>query len=175
MKIKLSGKRIWRATLGVFAASAVVGIAAANGCRRPERPEGLPELYPCEIVVTFGGEPLEGVLATLTPESPELKKWRAGGTTDAEGRVEVKTAFCWEGVAAGTYRLGFTKEEERVGDTAEEMTPISLIPLKYAPQNSELTFEAKPGKNKATFELDAGEELFPTPTGFMPSRPIRGR
>lgn len=169
MTIKLSEKRTWRAALGVFAA------LAAGGCLQPERPEGLPELYPCEIVVTFGGEPLEGVLATLTPESPELKKWRAGGTTDAEGRIKVKTAFCWEGVAAGTYRLGFTKEEERVGDTAEEMTPMSLIPLKYAPQNTELTFEAKPGKNKATFELDAGEELFPVPTGYMPSRPIRGR
>ena len=157
------------------AAALFLGIALAVGCRQPERPEGLPELYPCEIVVTFGGEPMEGVLATLTPETPELKKWRAGGTTDVEGRIKVKTAFCWEGIAAGTYRLGFTKEEERVGETAEEMTPTSLIPLKYAPQNSELTIEAKPEKNKFTFELDAGEEMFPVPTGYMPMKPVRGR
>ena len=140
------------------------------GCRRlPDRPEDLPTLYPCEINVTFGGKTIEGVQVSLVSDSPELKKWRAGGVTDAEGNVVLKTSFCYEGVPEGTFVLSFSKSEERLGNTLEEMTPLSLIPLKYTPGKSKMNVTIKPEENKLQFKLDGGEERFPVPKGARQS------
>ena len=84
---------------------------------------------------------------------------------DAEGKLTVKTGFYYEGAPSGEYRISFAKLQERWGDTLEEMQPLSLIPLKYGPQKSDLTVEVKPEKNEITLELDGGEEIVPVPKG----------
>ena len=138
----------------------------ATACKRlPDRPEDLPSLYPVRLNVTFGGAPVEGVTVNMTPLDPALKKWKSGGQLDAEGRLEVKTGFYYEGAPEGEYRISFAKLQERWGDTLEDMQPLSLIPLKYGPLKSELTVSVKPEKNDITLELDGGEEIVPVPKG----------
>lgn len=146
----------------------VVVATCALGCKRlPDRPEDLPKLYPIEIVATFGGEPIEGVTVGMTSTDPALKKWRSGGQTDAEGRVVVRTGMYFEGAPEGEFKLSFQKLQERVGDTLEDMQPLSLIPLKYSPARTELTVEVKPNpkKTELVFELDGGEEVVAVPKG----------
>lgn len=138
---------------------------AAGGCNRlPERPDGLPPLHPCQVTVTFGGEPKENVTVSLIAREPGVK-WKAGGRTDKNGVVELRTSFAFPGAPEGRYTIAFSKTRESVGNTIEEMTPVSVIPLKYGPKQSKETVEIKKGKNKFAFALEAGEERLPIPRG----------
>ncbi|MBQ9372975.1 MAG: hypothetical protein IJM30_00940 [Thermoguttaceae bacterium] len=154
---------------GVALLAALVVFLAQSGCNRlPPKPEGLPELYPCVVTATFGGKPVEGVRVALTSTDPGSRKWRSGGATDAKGRCVVKTAFYYKGAPEGAFKISFAKTEEQLGDTIEEMQPLSLIPIKYSPMKSTLTVEVKREKNEFSFELDGGEERFPIPKGSVP-------
>ncbi len=145
-------------------------VTSAVSCKRlPSQPEDLPKLYPTTIEVTFGGEIVPDVSVIMTPTDAALKKWKSGGKTDEKGRCVVKTAFCYDGAPQGSYKLAFSKLEERIGDELEDMQPLSLIPMKYLPQNTELTLDVKPEKNVVRLELDGGQEIFPVPKGTVPS------
>ena len=154
-----------------FAAVLTLALAAsAVSCKRlPPRPEDLLELYPTTIEVTFGGEIVPDVSVIMTPTDAALKKWKSGGKTDEKGRCVVKTAFCYDGAPQGSYKLAFSKLEERHGDELEDMQPLSLVPLKYLPMNSDLTIDVKPEKNNVKLELDGGQEIMPVPKGTVPS------
>lgn len=137
-----------------------------SGCKRlPPPPEGLPELHPCKIAVTFGGEAIEGVAVTLIPEDPAVK-WRSGGRTDRDGVVELKTSFAYAGVPVGKYRVGFDKTEHnpaKQAKTVKDMTGFSVFPIKYRPDATQETIEVVPGKNEFVFTLDGGREQLPIP------------
>jgi 5-hydroxyisourate hydrolase-like protein (transthyretin family) len=139
------------------------------GCSRlPEKPEGLPDLYPCKIVVTFDGQPIEGVNVSLRSTDVTDTKWRSGGKTDKNGVANLRTSFAFTGAPEGTFVIAFEKIESRVGNTVEEMTPLSLIPLKYSIAQSNEIIEIKPNKNVYKFELDAGSEPWPNERGLNP-------
>lgn len=140
------------------------------GCRRlPDKPEGFPPLYPCTVTVTFGGRAIEGVKVGLRPVDDD-SKWQAGGNTDDKGVVKVKTSFAYDGAPEGRYVISFAKTEDRLGNTIEDMQPLSLIPLKYGPDRSEEIVEIEPKKNEFVFALDAGEEVVPPPKGAVSRR-----
>jgi hypothetical protein len=141
-------------------------IPSIIGCSRLERPNGLPELYPCSISATFGGQIIENVSVQLKPAAPE-NKWGAGGKTDAKGVAVMNTAVGFDGVPEGKYIISFTKTEARSGFTVAEMMPKSLIPLKYSPLKSKEAIEVKPEENVFTFALDAGEEITPPRRGAI--------
>ncbi len=165
--MNIVSKRARRSFLFAFASAALL----FPSCQRlPDRPEDLPELFPVEIVATFGGKPIKDVTVNMTPVDPTLKKWKSGGRTNEEGKVVVKTGFYYEGAPQGEFRLSFQKLEERVGDTLAEMQPLSRIPLKYGPTRSELTLKVESNKKKTEyrFDLDGGEEIVPVPKGTVP-------
>jgi hypothetical protein len=136
-----------------------------TGCKKlPPPPEGLPKLYPCIITVTFGGEAIEGVRVSLTSAESNYK-WKSGGSTDKNGVAEIRTSFAYPGAPRGKFILAFDKIEDCLGNTLEEMTPISLIPLKYGLNKSAEIVEIKEGKNEFTFTLDGGKERLPLPKG----------
>jgi hypothetical protein len=137
----------------------------AIGCNRlPPKPEGLPLLYPCKITVTFGGETIDGVRVSLVSTDPDCK-WKSGGSTNKNGVAEIRTSFAYPGAPKGKFTIAFDKIEDCFGNTLEEMTPISLIPLKYRPDKSTEIVEIKEGKNEFTFTLDGGKERLPIPKG----------
>ena len=124
------------------------------GCQRlPERPEGMPELVPCTVVVTFGGEKMEGVGILLQPANKQENNWPAGGQTDAEGKAVMKTAAYYQGVVPGEYTISFQKRS-----VPEDMGPGKpLIPLKYFPTQSQETIAVSKSQKEYVFTLDAPE------------------
>jgi hypothetical protein len=121
------------------------------GCQRlPKRPEGMPELVPCTVAVTFGGEKIEGVGIILHPKNKEESNWAAGGQTDAKGKAVMKTAAYHDGVVPGEYIISFQKRE-----IPEDMgTGRALIPLKYFPTNSSETIAVSKAQKEYVFALE---------------------
>ena len=127
------------------------------GCQRlPERPEGMPELVPCTVVVTFGGEVMEGVQILFHPKNPAENTLAAGGQTDARGKALMVTAAYYRGVVPGEYTVSFQKyapEEMRPDGMPFPAKP--LMPLKYAPVHSRETIVVSSSQAEYVFTLDA--------------------
>ena len=127
------------------------------GCQRlPERPEGMPELVPCIVVVTFGGEAMEGVQVLFHPKNLEENTWAAGGQTDTQGKALMITAAYYRGVVPGEYTVSFQKyapEEMRPDGMPFPAKP--LIPLKYVPGNSREMVVVSSSQTEYVFTLDA--------------------
>ena len=121
------------------------------GCQRlPPHPEGMPELTPCTVVVTFGSEKIEGVGILLQPKNKKESNWSAGGQTDAEGKAVMKTAAYYQGVVPGEYTISFQKSEPD-----EEMGPgIPLIPVKYFSAHSQEIIVVTKEQKEYVFELE---------------------
>lgn len=122
------------------------------GCRRTiPRPEGLPPLVPCTVSVTFGGEKIANVGVLLRSKTPD-NRWGAGGRTNSDGKVVLKTAGAFEGVVPGEYVISFSR---RVTHSDGPMGgEYSLIPEKYAPGRSEETITVTKDQAVYVFELD---------------------
>ena len=134
-----------------------VSLLCFIGCQRlPDRPEGMPELVPCTVVVTFGGEALEEVHIVLHPKNKEESNWSAGGQTDAEGKAVLKTAAYYEGVVPGEYKISFQKHApEEPGRGGMPLPAKPLIPVKYSPANSKETISVSKSQTEYIFSLDA--------------------
>ncbi|MDR0611002.1 MAG: hypothetical protein LBG58_12890 [Planctomycetaceae bacterium] len=142
----------------------VVTLLGVSCSYRPklERPEGMPELHPCSITVTFGGEVMEAVMVYLIPFESDTP-WKPSGSTNKNGKVIPSTSYGFKGVPAGKYTVAFTRTVDNLD--YNEMDPQSprtrsLVPWKYSIGKSTETIEIKAGeKNVFSFALDAGEEL----------------
>jgi len=134
-----------------------VAFLYAIGCQRlPERPEGMPELVPCTVVVTFGGEKIEGVRIILHPKNKEESDWAAGGQTDAEGKAILKTAAYFQGVVPGEYTISFQKHAPEEVERSGMWHPSKpLVPVKYSPANSRETISVPKSQTEYVFTLDA--------------------
>ena len=130
---------------------ACVCLLSFIGCQRlPQRPEGMPELVPCTVVVTFGGEKMDEVGILFQPKNRDENNWAAGGQTDAEGKAVMKTAAYYEGVVPGEYTISFQKS------VPEGMGPGKpLIPIKYFPAKSKETITVTREQAEYVFTLDA--------------------
>jgi hypothetical protein len=133
-----------------------VVLFALVGCQRlPERPEGMPELTRCTILVTFGGERLQGVSVILRPVDPQFSKWLAGGQTDAGGKAVMKTAAHYDGVVPGEYFVIFQKHAEpELRSDGMPFPAESLIPIKYSNTDSTEMIVVAKGQAEYVFELD---------------------
>ncbi len=129
------------------------------GCQRlPERPDGMPELTPCMISVTFGGERLSGVGVTLQPKDSTTNRWLAGGQTDADGRAVLKTAAHYKGVVPGEYSVMFQKfAEPELGKDGMPLPAKPLIPLKYSVGKTLEQITVTKDKAEYSFVLDGLE------------------
>ncbi|MDR1479628.1 MAG: hypothetical protein LBJ00_11880 [Planctomycetaceae bacterium] len=138
----------------LFSVLAMVGCS----CRRlPPPPEGLPELHPCKITVTFGGQAFEGINVSLASVDPK-NKWKAGGRTDQNGVAEIRTSFAFVGAPLGQFKVGFDKIREEATENSNAVIYISSIPLKYGRNKTTEIIEIKKGKNEFNFNYDNGEE-----------------
>jgi len=131
-----------------------------GGCTRlPERPEGMPELTPCMIEVTFSGERLPDVGVLLKPKDAvnnSSTSWPAGGKTDSQGKAVMMTAAHYKGVAPGEYVISFEKYTPE--ETRRDGMPLPakpLVPLKYSSRQSKETVTVTKSQAVYTFELDA--------------------
>ncbi|MDR2755286.1 MAG: hypothetical protein LBC20_06230 [Planctomycetaceae bacterium] len=128
-----------------------VCILLLTGCHwGPKRPADLPELTPCTIFVTFGGEVMEGVGVMLIPEDKQVNKWSSGGKTNIEGKATMITSSVFKGVVPGNYIVSFKKS----GQPVDMNEPPSLIPKKYMSGQSKETITVTKEQKEYVFELE---------------------
>jgi len=126
--------------------------------RLPDRPEGMPDLTPCTIEVTFGGERLPDVGVLLKPkdaanDSPSA--WPAGGKTDSQGKAIMKTAAHYTGVVPGEYVVSFEKyAPEEMRRDGMPLPAQTLVPLKYSSRQSKETVTVTKSQTVYTFDLE---------------------
>ena len=130
------------------------------GCTRlPDRPAGMPELTPCTIEVTFGGERLADVGVMLKPKDAGNKEstgWPAGGKTNAEGKAVMMTATHYRGVVPGEYIVSFEKfAPEEMRRDGMPLPAKPLVPLKYSQKQSKETVAVTKSQAVYAFELEA--------------------
>ncbi|MDR0610420.1 MAG: hypothetical protein LBG58_09955 [Planctomycetaceae bacterium] len=134
----------------------VAGIIA-TGCRpHPQPPEEMPPLTPCIIEVSFGNEKIEKVGVMFRPKNGS--RWGAGGLTDSNGQAVMKTAGPFEGVVPGEYTISFEKKVAPKNPKNMAAPRLSLIPIKYDHQHSELNVVVTKDQKVYSFELEKGEE-----------------
>ncbi|MCL2624650.1 MAG: hypothetical protein FWD31_13395 [Planctomycetaceae bacterium] len=139
---------------------AIPAVLCFIGCQRlPDRPEGMPELTPCIIEVTFGGERQPDVGVLLKPNSAgnnDSSAWPAGGKTDAEGKAVMMTATHYRGVVPGEYVISFEKyAPEELRSDGMPLPAKSLLPLKYSQRQSTETVTVTNAQGVYSFVLEA--------------------
>jgi len=92
-------------------------VIALVGCRKEQRPDGMPPLVPCEISVTQDGNPLDGATVGLVAEKDASGKvWLVNGHTGPNGVAVIKTYGRFTGAPINKYKVTVFKEEtEKVG------------------------------------------------------------
>ena len=81
-----------------------------TGCDRQKLPPGIPKLYPVTITVMQDGEPLAEAELVIVNTDPSTN-WSAGGTTDKNGIVKLRTMGQYNGAPLGKYKVGVRKME----------------------------------------------------------------
>ena len=115
-------------------AALLLAVSFIVGCGGEPRPAGMPRLYSASIVVTQGGEPLEGASVTLTPEDPENARWGPMGTTDGSGVAVLRTDGKYAGAPLGAYKVVVSKLQiiDPPPGTPGESRGVNHVPSQYA-------------------------------------------
>jgi len=88
----------------------LLAVCVLSGCGGPARPAGLPTLYSCEITITQGGQPFEGALVRLLPDSGTFE-WVISGNTDSSGIAKLVTHAKYPGAPEGTFKVLVSKTQ----------------------------------------------------------------
>jgi len=91
------------------------GVVVTNGCSKQRRPDGMPPIYPCTIVITQEGKPLAD--ASVRLYSNEVMFY-VSGTTDASGSAVIRTHGEFPGAPEATYKVVVSKEEKEYIESA---------------------------------------------------------
>jgi hypothetical protein len=131
-----------------------VAVLLAAGCG------GAAKTAPVSGTVTYKGKAVPNAHVTFAPEDGRRA---AEGVTDQGGRFALGTFTTNDGALIGKHRVNIIARgpdrppkpgESSSGMPGETMPGDPVIPQKYfAPDTSGLTFEVKPGSNRADFEL----------------------
>ena len=80
------------------------------GCGGQQLPPGMPKLYPATVTVMQDGQPLGEADIVIINTDPAVN-WSAGGVTDKNGIVKLRTMGQYDGAPLGTYKVGVRKTE----------------------------------------------------------------
>lgn len=141
----------------------IFALVLISGCGGKKRPDGMPDIYSCQITITQENAPLEGATVLFVSDDPALANWSVAGKTDETGKAIMKTHATFNGAPAGSFTVVVSKEElvpngepKIVG--GEKMTPpmtlYSLVDLKFTTkEKSPLKITVEKKKNEQTFDL----------------------
>jgi len=116
-------------------------VPAIVGCGRSD----LPELGRVQGTVTLDGKPLSGAAVGFYPLSGGRQ---ALSIIDEDGKYELTFVDGVDGAQTGANEVTVFWPDDTV--------PTAPIPAKYN-QNSELTFDVKPGKNTFDIQMESGK------------------
>lgn len=132
--------------------------------RGPQRPDGMPNLYPVKITILQENRNLEGASVILLRQDGPTK-WVAGGRTDINGSCDIRTQSFFRGAPAGIYKVMISKELEEGGDDPNNAAPdpsgtrkpgdfFDLVDLKFkSDRTTDLEAVVKEKKNSFTFDV----------------------
>jgi hypothetical protein len=151
---------IQSSTRRTILAALVVSAFILTGCSKTNKPEGFPDIYPCEIKVIQDGTPLTDAHVTLLGDQP----WAVGGGTDANGIAKMFTHGTFEGVPVGKYKVLISKKVLEGAPTQEQLdnpsysggggTWYDTVDKKFGVQTATpLEIEVKAGQNSETFDV----------------------
>ncbi|MDR1269700.1 MAG: carboxypeptidase-like regulatory domain-containing protein [Planctomycetaceae bacterium] len=160
--------------LFLFQLSLFVVLVICSGCGQSLPPD-LPKLYSVSMTITQEDKPLPDAVVFMINENP-ASKWTAGGLTNQNGIVNLRTNGQFNGVPLGTYKMTVRKTESPDSTLLNEISE-SEQPQEYArirKQIEENTFElveeqfsdfqtsplsAEITPDKSTFKIDVGKPV----------------
>ena len=134
-----------------------------SGCNKPNQPDGLPPLYPCSILVTQGGKPLEKAQVMLIQQDNTGTRWVVGGITGTNGEVHVATYGQYPGAPLGEYKVTVTKNEQVMVAPPSAMGPgrfdtYTLVEREFTQEDTTpMTLQVVKGTKK--YQIDVGEPV----------------
>jgi hypothetical protein len=136
-----------------------LGVAGCSNSK-PVKPEGFPTLYPVTLIITQEGKPLTEATVTLIAEDQSVK-WGTSGFSNAEGKIELKTAG-FTGVPIGKFKAVVVKTvSEGVPTSPDEAgnpKTYTLVEKIYTDQaTSPLIIDVTPETKE--FTLDIGKAV----------------
>lgn len=140
----------------VFLIFFLVGIPVlfSGGCGGSKKPDGLPDLHPCEVRISMNGSPLADADVSLIGADG---RWPAGGRTDATGTAKIATRG-YPGAAEGDYKVTVGKMSvppSMGGDVASTEEPKPMIHEIYSNSGTtKLQCTVKPGPNSFDFTVE---------------------
>ncbi|MCL2118665.1 MAG: carboxypeptidase-like regulatory domain-containing protein [Planctomycetaceae bacterium] len=142
----------------------------------PQKPEGMPPLYPCSITIIQDETPLAGaVVSLISPDGDG--KWSSSAQTDEKGVAKLITYGQFQGSPAGTYHVTVSKRvsdgeppKPNVDENGRVLGPptlvvpsyIELVAMEYtSSKTTPLTIEVKPAKkgNDQTFDVGKAVQM----------------
>lgn len=128
-------KRMWMLH-GAFTVM-LIGMA---GC------DTTPPLVPASGTINLDGKPLDGAVVRFVPVDGE-GAWIAEGTTDSQGRVQLRYGGTKDGAPVGHYKVILSTERP-------DLEGAESLPLEFtAPETTPLLVTIEEGGS--TFELEA--------------------
>jgi len=133
------------------------------GCGQSKRPDGLPPLYPCTVLVLQEGKPLEKAQVLLIQQDNAGIRWVVGGITDTNGEVQVATYGQYPGAPLGEYKVTVTKSEQVMTASPSAMGPgrfdtYTFVEKEYTLEDTTpLTLQVVKGTKK--YQIDVGKAV----------------
>ncbi len=137
------------------------------GCKGEPRPDGMPNLVPCTVVITQNNAPLEGASIELYSKG-ESCPWPITGKTDAEGKANLVTYGKFQGAPKGTFTVVVEKtaieneeeykkayDENGRPTTNKKFNVLSFVDKKYKTKESSSLEIKIEGKTEQTFDVGA--------------------
>ena len=132
--------------------------AALAGCGGSSKPYNT---APVSGRITLDGKPLAGARVYFfpihDPQSGPLSGPEAYGTTDADGRYTLETAFGERGATIGPNRVAVSTVKYETSPTNPEAQRVAVperVPKKYSTERGMLKFEVtSEGSQSADFDL----------------------
>lgn len=144
----------------------ILAVTFVVGCN-DQRPSDLPQLYPCSIVITQEGKPLDGAVVNFVAMEATNAKYQASAITDADGKAVVAT-YGFAGVPAGRYKVcvwktiveGVTQRTNQDGElVVSGGSEYSTVEPEYAKsETTPLEIEVT-GKKMPPTSLDVGKQV----------------
>lgn len=134
----------------------------------------MPKLVPIVLNLTQEGAPLAGASVTLYPDP--INDWSAGGTSDAQGNVEIYTRGQFKGAAPGKYKVTVSKiEQEPLNFTGDPESDYAAYEKAVAQQKSYYLVDPQYGdmnKTSLVVEVEAGKAVEPLDLGKAVRTPV---
>jgi hypothetical protein len=146
----------------------VVVLLFIIGCGDSSRPKDLPKLFPCTVIVTQDGKPLDEAVVKLITQEDNATKYKPVAITGKDGKVIVST-YGFPGVPVGKYKVVIIKniDDDIISkiDDADEQVIVSYKTYRTVekifsePETTPFEIEVTPQSKSIEKTFDVGKSI----------------